>query len=63
MAEGEEVKRKNYNLDVKLTTKIGHVDVEVSTFCADWNLAQKFLKDFQEFLDKQERPRRYGDYY
>lgn len=62
MAEVEKVKRKNYNLTVKLTTQINKVDIEVSTFCADWDLTQKFLKNFQEFLDKQERPRRYGDY-
>ena len=61
MAEVEKVERKNHNLTVKLTAKIDTVNVEVSTWCADWDLTQKFVKDFQEFLDKQERPWRYGD--
>ena len=52
MAELEKVKKKNYNLSVKLLAQQNGINIEVSTWCADWDLMQKFLNDFQNILNK-----------
>ena len=48
-----EEKKQNYRLDVTLSTKRKNgVIVNISTKCADWELMQKFLNDFQDTLLK-----------
>lgn len=51
MAEKKE--EPNYRLDVTLSIKRENgVMVNVSTRCADWELVQKFLNDFENTLLK-----------
>jgi len=46
-------KSKNYNLTVKLSAKRENgVVVEVTTWCADWELMQKFISEFESTLLK-----------
>jgi hypothetical protein len=46
-------KTDNYNLTVKLSMKrASDMTVEVSTWCADWKLMQKFISEFKNILLK-----------
>ena len=48
-----EEKKPNYRLDVSLSLKReSGVTVNISTKCADWELMQKFLSDFENTLLK-----------
>jgi hypothetical protein len=48
-----EVKKPNYQLDVTLSIKRENgVTISVSARCADWELVQKFLNDFENTLLK-----------
>ena len=45
--------KPNYNLTVKLSAKRKNgLTVEVSTWCADWELTQKFINQFENTLLK-----------
>ena len=51
MAEKE--KKPDYRLDVTLSVKQKNgIIINVSTKCADWELMQKFLNDFENTLLK-----------
>ncbi len=53
MTEEKNKKTENYNLTVKLSAKRGNgVTIEVSTWCADWEMTQKFLSQFEDTLLK-----------
>ena len=46
-------KEKNYNLTVNLSVKKKNgLTVEVSAWCADWEMMQKFINDFENTLLK-----------
>jgi hypothetical protein len=48
-----EKEKPNYNLNVKLTAKQkSGMTIEVSTWCADWELMQKFISEFENTLLK-----------
>jgi hypothetical protein len=45
--------KPNYNLTVKLATKKENgLSIEVSSWCADWKMMQKFISDFENTLLK-----------
>jgi hypothetical protein len=49
----EEKKKPSYRLDVALSVKRKNgITINVSTRCADWELMQKFLNDFENTLLK-----------
>jgi len=51
MAEKKE--KPNYNLTVKLSVKKENgLVVEISSWCADWGMMQKFISDFENTLLK-----------
>lgn len=53
MTEKNHKKAKNYNLTVNLSVKRENgVTIEISTWCANWKTAQKFISDFENTLLK-----------
>lgn len=47
----EKEKKPNYRLDVSLSLKKENgVTVNISAKCADWELMQKFLNDFENTI-------------
>lgn len=47
------MEKKNYRLDVTLSIKRKNgMVINVSTRCADWELTQKFISDFENTLLK-----------